>query len=101
MFTPQQITTAVAVNACVDPQSAFGKFLGLVTQLQVNPNDLQMEEQDFAGLMEKMIRNAILTDGAVSEAEQPVLDFLDQLQSDPAMQQEMGDNVRSLISGVK
>lgn len=101
MFTPEQITTAIAVNAVVDPKSVFGQFLQLVTQLTVNPEDLMVEEQDFAAQMEKMLRKAIMADGVVTQSEQSVLDFFNKLKEDSAMQESMGNDVSSLLSGIK
>lgn len=101
MFTPNQISTAIAVNAIADPNSVLGQFLGLVTQLKVDPHDLMVEEADFAAQMDKMIRNAIFADGVVSEAEGEVLAFLDKLKSDKAMQDAMGADLKKMVIGLK
>ncbi|HEY9666224.1 MAG TPA: hypothetical protein V6C91_05435 [Coleofasciculaceae cyanobacterium] len=101
MFTPDQITTAIAVNAIADPNSVFGQFLSLVAKLNVDAHDLMVEEADFAAQMEKMLRQAIFADEVVSEAEGEVIAFFDKLKSDQAMQDAMGADLRKMVKGLK
>ena len=100
MFTPDKLATAIAVNACVDPESEFGQLLKLVITLEVDPHDLMVEKQDFGGQMEKMLRKAIMADGVVSKAEKPVVDFFDQLKADPAKQERLSSDIMKLVHGV-
>lgn len=100
MFSPDKLATAIAVNACVDPESEFGQLLKLVISLEVDPHDLMVEKQDFGAQIEKMLKKAIMADGVVSKAEQPVIDFFDQLKADTAKQERMASDIMKLVHGV-
>jgi hypothetical protein len=100
MFTPDKIASTIAVLACVDPKSEFGQLLKHVIELQVDPHDLMVEKQDFSAQIEKMLQKAIMADGVISEAEQPVIDFFDQLKADPAKQERMSSDIMKLLHGV-
>lgn len=101
MFTPDQISSTFAVLAMVDPNSVLGQLFKLVVELQVDPHDLMVEKQDFSDQIEKMLRKAIFADNVVSQAEQPVVDFLNDLRADPAKQASLDKDIMSLIHGVK
>lgn len=101
MFTPSQIASTFALLAMVDPKSVLGQLLKLVIELQVDPHDLMVEKQDFSAQIEKMLRTAIFADGVVSQAEQPVIDFLNDLRNDPAKQASLDKEIMSLVHGVK
>lgn len=100
MFTPDKIASTIALLAYVDPKSEFGQLLKHVIELQVNPHDLLVEKEDFSAQIEKMLRKAIMADGVISEAEQPVIDFFEQLKADPAKQERMSNDIMKLVHGV-
>lgn len=102
-FTSEQIGAAIAVNACVDPNSTLGKYLQLITQIKVNAEDLivtpeeqNLPQEEVEKVFAQKVTKAIFADGEVTTQEQELLNFMNQLKEDEGLQNSLKKDITAL-----
>lgn len=103
MFTKEQVSAAIAFNACVDPNTSLGKYLRLVTQITAKADDLQLtpseqKQGNAEGLFTQRLAKAIFADGKVTAQEQELLNFMEQLKTDQAVVSSLQSDIAALTN---
>ncbi|BAZ48783.1 hypothetical protein NIES4103_13930 [Nostoc sp. NIES-4103] len=102
-FSPEQVGAAIAFNATVDPSSTLATYLRLLTQIGAKADDLKLTPQEqnlptqqAQEVFTQKITKAIFADGIVTTQEQELLNFLEQLKTDKALQDSLSNDIAAL-----